>query len=352
MLGTLVFNIIAVLLAMLESYGKYRHGLKLALFTVFLFLALRFDFGNDYMSYLNMFESISKSNHEIKGLEFGWFYLNKVFVPFGFFFLQAFLAGCTVFILHRFIKKYVPRQYFWFAVFIYIFSPYQMLVLSSAMRQAVGVIIFLLSIDSLVEKKLVRYLLLISLAASFHTSAAFLYILIFIPFVNWKLRFYHLIFIAVIFTLPIFYIDKLNQWIELTVLQYAVFYESYIESSQTEINVGLGFALIVIINFALMWFMQKDDDYSRNILYKIAIISFLFIPISFGIHMIGRLSFYLTPILMVVYPLVFIRIKNPYFRLLFSSVVLLFTLYQFFSFFQSEVWRDQFSNYQTIFSAP
>jgi hypothetical protein len=68
--------------------------------------------------------------------------------------------------------------------------------------------------------------------------------------------------------------------------------------------------------------------------------------------MIARLYFYLLPIFMAVYPVVFLSVKKAAVRLLLLGLIIFFTLYQFYFFFQSDVWRKAFGTYHTIFSAP
>jgi branched-subunit amino acid permease len=98
--------------------------------------------------------------------------------------------------------------------------------------------------------------------------------------------------------------------------------------------------------------MQNDKILSNNILYKIVIASFLMIPLSFAIQMLGRLNFYLTPVTMAVYPIIMSRVNNSLIRQGFITLFVLFTAYTFWSFFQSPVWERAFGIYKTIFSAP
>ena len=78
---TLVVGIISVFFAWLESSGRWRHGLKSSLFIIFIFLALRYDFGNDYMGYFEYFKDINSNENlnliTVKGTEIGWVYLNR-----------------------------------------------------------------------------------------------------------------------------------------------------------------------------------------------------------------------------------------------------------------------------------
>jgi len=264
--------------------------------------------------------------------------------------MVAVLAAFNSIVLYRFIKKYVPLKYYWVAIFIYAFQPYTMLVLSSAMRQAVAVSFFLIAIDFIVQKKAVKYILTILFATLFHTSAVFLFPFIFLAYINWRLKLKYIIIIVLLFMVPIIYVNELVEYINLFTNLYLGFYSGYLEKSEVNTTVGLGFFLNVFIYLIVIYKAQHEEGFGNNILFKIATISLLMIPLSFGVQLIGRLNFYLLPVMMAVFPLTFEKFKSNHIRLVFMAIIILFTLYNFFIFFQSEVWKDNFGIYHTIFS--
>lgn len=359
MIGTLFFSIIAIFFAWLEDNKTNRHGLKFSLFTIFLFLALRYNFGNDYMHYLDMFyqinrfENINALSVTIKGNEFGWFYLNRIFKPLGFFAMTAVLAAFNCYVIYRFIKKYVPAKYYWFAVFLYTFQVSQMLVLSSAMRQAVAVSFFILAIDYIIQKKPFKYIILIFIATLFHTSAAVLFPLIIISYINWKIKFVHIILVFVVFLIPIYFLPDITAYVNVFVSQYFDTYTYYLENaSGTSISeIGLGFILNISIYFVIVYNSQFEIDLEKNIFLKIAIISFILIPLGFSLQLIGRINFYFMPVLLIVFPLIFSKMKKTY-KMIYIGIVVLFTFYNFYLFFNEGVYKIPFKTYQTIFSAP
>ncbi len=149
-----ILNIIVVLFAYLARYRRTKFGLKVSFFLIFLFLALRYDYGNDYPGYLKHFLVINQYawiDYFGKSLQFepGWTFLCRLFEPLGFFAMTAVLALFNCVVYYRFIKKYVPPAYYWFAVFLYVFTPGFMLIHSSAMRQSVAITLFIFSIDYL-----------------------------------------------------------------------------------------------------------------------------------------------------------------------------------------------------------
>jgi hypothetical protein len=323
MIGTLVFNSIAVFFAWLESMGKWKHGLKFSLLTIFIFLALRYDFGNDYMSYFEIFKDINSYKTlnlnliAVKGVEIGWIYLNRFFGLFGehgFFLMIAFLAAVTCYILYRFIKKYVPPKYYWFAVFIYVFDPYHMLVLSSAMRQQVAVIIFLRATDFIVDNKPLKYIIAIIVASLFHTSAIILLILVVFCFINSPITPKVSIITAFILFLLYAIPSSFFAHVETLVMKYVPFYETYL-SDDPYGKIGLGWALTMFIYGVILFYIVNDKSKLNNKLFYLGISAMIFSSLGMIVPLASRYSYYFLALGLVVYPFVFLKIKNPIFRL-------------------------------------
>ncbi len=353
---TLIVGIISVFFAWLESSGRWRHGLKLSLFIIFIFLALRYDFGNDYMSYLEYFKDINSNENlnliTVKGTEIGWVYLNKLFGIFGengFFFMTAFLAAVTCYILYRFIKKYVPSKYYWFAVLIFVFDPYNMLVLSSAMRQQVAVIIFLRATDFIVNNKPLKYIVAIISASLFHTSAIFLLILIVFCFINSpitpKVSIITAFILFVLHTIPSFF----SAPVETLVMKYVPFYEVYLYDKVSS-RLGLGWALTMFINVVVLFYMINDKFRTNNKLFYLGMVGMISFYIGMVVPLAGRYSFYFLALSLAVYPIIFTKIRNPIFRLCVILSTIILAVYEFFVFFHAPVWVKKFYDYQTIFS--
>ena len=358
MLTTLVFSILAVFFAWLEDNNSFKYGLRFSIATIFIFLAFRYDFGNDYMAYLQVFKDVnaldlSENNiFTITEYEMGWFYLNRAFKFLGFFAMTAALAAFNCLVLFRFIKRYVPPGYYWFAIFLYTFQTSQMLILSSAMRQAVAVSLFILAIDFLIQKKPLKYILIIFIATLFHTSASILFPLIIISYTNWKIKFKHVILVFIVFLIPIYFLSDVSNYINVFVTQYFDNYRYYLENTGgTSISeIGLGFILNTFIYLVLLYFAQFEINFENSLFLKIVFISFILVPLSFSIQLIGRLNFYFMPVFLIVFPLVFKKIKKTN-RLVFIGIVILFTVYNFYQFFNEGVYKTPFATYQTIFSA-
>lgn len=366
MITVAIFGIIVVFLAYIAQFRQTHFGLKISFFLIFLFLALRYDYGNDYHGYLRIFLNIDQTAVDfLKGLwpdrqewQFGlagsktlgpgWLALCALFQPLGFFAMITVLALFNCIVYHHFITKYVPPAYYSLAVFLYVFNPQLMLVQSSAMRQSVAISIFLISIDYIYKKDLIRYILLICVAVSFHSTAILMVPVYLLGLVNLRISKPIAIGCYSIFLLLFLFADSLTPVINLILGTYVSRY-GYYEAGT--IRTGL---LVVFYSVFLMLLLlyEKFQNNEISILYKIAILGIWITPFALIVMMIGRVGMYFHPILIAVYPLILLDIKNVIFKRSLLGMIVFMILYNYYGFFQSDTWRIAFSTYQTIFSSP
>lgn len=354
MIATIILGILSVLFAYLAKHKNTQWGLKVSFTLIFLFLALRYNFGNDYKTYLNMFIKISQYNQSnlfnlLLAIEPGWIYLNWLFRTLGFFAMTAVLALFSCAIYYRFITKHVPVRYYWFAVFLYIFYPGFMITHSSAMRQSIAIMLFVFSLDYLYKKSAIRYFLCIGLASLFHFSALILVPAYLLVFLNRKIRvLYGGIFVSIYVSIFLFG-RSLSPYIKLLIHNFFEKYEFYQDPGV--INTGLSLLYYSIL-FILVLYFESNQNREIALIFKIAIVSFLIIPLPLIIEMAGRLGMYFAPATIVVYPIIVMNIEKPISKTIFISMLLVVTIYQFFQFFYSETYQSYFGIYQTIFSSP
>jgi hypothetical protein len=353
MIATISLGIISITFAYLSKYKNIKWGLKASFALIFIFLAIRYYFGNDYHSYLEMFTEINKYdsvNYFDKTLyaEPGWILLCRLFKPVGFYVMVAVLSLINCIVYYFFIKKNIPVQYYWLAIFLYIFSPGFMLIHLSAMRQSLSISIFLVSLNYLFKKDLIRYLLCITVASFIHTSALILFPIFLIGLFNWKInRITGAILISVFIALFVFgesIIPNINQFIS----NYFERYEAYQGGSIVGTGIGV---LYLSVLFCLTVCYERFQNKENEIAFKIAIISFMFIPLSLVLQLIGRVGMYFAPATIIVYPLIVLSFKKPIYKTIFVSILLFMTLYEFFQFFSSETFKGAYGTYHTIFSS-
>jgi hypothetical protein len=387
-----IVGTLAVVLAYLTRRKQNGVGLKLAFFVIFVFLALRYDYGNDYMNYLDGYNKITTQFRiYLTGEQWepGWRLLHLFFRPFGFFAMIAFTSLATCVVFYWFVRSYVPAQYQWLAIFLYFFDPYQMLVAASGMRQNVVILLFLIAIKFLYEKNIIIYLLLTCAGAMFHVSGIILPPLVLLAYINVKLNKFIVSVIGLMFVSMFVFGQTLFYYASQFVHRFTPTYaEQYLYGWRIRLRTGLGFIysmfqLIAIFYFAGiesaphtetsegddkdMEFAQSLEDSeqmsidpkaaflnidARRLLFKLAIIAFLFTPLSMQSMMFIRLNMYFTPVFIAVFPIILFTTRDRFFHLVFLSSLMAFTLYKFWGFFRSPVWVDKFGTYQTIFSAP
>jgi len=82
MIVFIVLAVLCIFFTWLQQIGAIENGLKISYFLIFLFLSLRYDFGNDYMPYLEDYlglQRLDRSELYFKGNEVGWLFLNYLY---------------------------------------------------------------------------------------------------------------------------------------------------------------------------------------------------------------------------------------------------------------------------------
>jgi len=359
MIHTIIIGLIAISLAYLNKYKNFKYGLEFAFIILTIFLAIRFDWGNDYSNYLSSFINIKNNDYSAFDINFlkendheiGWIFLNKIFSPFGFFGLVIFLTIIENYILYRLIKKYVNKKWQWLSVFIYVFSPIFMLTCSSMMRQFLSICIYLISIRYIIEKKFLFFLLLNLLAFLFHKSAIILLPTYFITYLNNQIK--HTNLLMIIYVVWYFFAAELV-YIPLNSILSIESFEKYnyyiVSGSKAEIGTGLA----VLFSYLLFFLILKK---SKNLPANLSIISFLYLislfitPLTTYGLIIGRLSIYFIFFIIVILPNIIPLIKNELLKYFVLIVYIAIQLKEFISFFYSDIWYLKFFYYKTIFSS-
>ena len=383
MFTVVAVGILAIMFAYVARIKKLRFCLQISFFVIFLFLALRYNYGNDYKAYFEMFYDISQLSLDFETIkniwtnsilanmflpgsddlqvhvlstEPGWLMLCILFRPFGFFAMVACLALFNCMVYYTFIKKYVPPDYYWFAVFLYVFSPNLMLVQMVVMRQSVAIAIFLISIQYILKKDFLRYALLILVATLFHTTALILLPLYLLGVCNFKINTFVAIGIISLFVCLFLLTSPLSQVANVLVSSYAPKYEVYQGTSST-VSTGLGVILNILLLIMLLLFI-KYQDAELALLFKISILEIFVIPLAMVVMMFSRIGFYFLPVIMAVYPSALVKTKKAFstyplpFKYAILITVISWNLFLFWTFFQSDAWKASFSIYNSILSSP
>lgn len=351
MITITILNVIVVLLAYLAKSKNYHYLLALAFILLTVILGVRYNYGNDYQSYNYFFNTGYPWSGDTDDIEIGWGIINRLFKPLGFPFFVFTLTALEHFILYDLIRRHVPRQYYWLAVFLYVFNPYYMLLGLSMMRQFLVQIIGLYAIDKLSQKKIIFFIILILLGSLIHKVSFLLLPLFIIPFLKIPKWWMWVI-------LPIgLYFVMMNMW---TILEHSAVFiqdsgmkyaDSYLNYNEIGNKSALGLKTIlhyVIILFILFRNLSKVDvsgsSFSWMIIPGVFVISFAVIfPFALRISWIYTFS----EILCV--PILLAKEKN--YILKYSLIVILCMTILFFeyrSFWGSEVYGEFYRCFRTI----
>jgi transmembrane protein EpsG len=357
--AVLIFGFLATLSAYIAKDRENRIALLGSFILIFLFLAFRYDYGNDYMSYYNIYSDIKK----IKNVDFlnyypfygnntlepGWVILNWLFEPFDYYVFVAFLSLFHVYAYYRFIKYFVPPQYYWLSLLLYFINPVFMLLQLSAMRQGVAIGIFIISLEYLAKRDVLKYIILILIAYLFHNSALILVPLVIIALYNQKFK-KPLIFIILFFYLfGVVFGSLFTSQIQYVVNTYFPSYVNY--NNPSDVEFGYAFAVLynlIMISFVLYFISTETSE--NLVLYKVAIISLLLLPFTVQIIMASRLQMYLQTVILAVIPMLLLRIRSQIIRNIFVAIVIVYTTKNFYAFFHSEIWAAHFLEYKNIFN--
>lgn len=362
MYTVLFVSLIALLLTYLEQKNTLKYGMFLGFSLLFLIAAIRYNYGNDYVGYYDIYRDIVSYPLSINDIlnrgyryEPGWILLNYLSKPIGgFFALSAFVALIENLVYYRFIKKYVPIDYWVLAVFIYVFSSNFYLLNMSMLRQGLAISLFVWSFDYIKDHRLIIALLVSFLAWSIHRSAIVLFPFVLLPYVM-KKQALAPVFAVIIGALFILFIlaNNVTEGVYNSVLQYVDMqdYSDYYGEDQQSVNYGIGFIINLIPFLLLLYYLLKGKVSAvwQRILVVLASVSTLIIPFGEIVPMIGRIGMYFSAFSIAAMPIVFkwIPRRNLAYITLFLYVFM--TLYGYWNFFHSDVWTRSYKEYHTIF---
>ncbi|MBK5442698.1 EpsG family protein [Peribacillus sp. TH24] len=124
----------------------------LSLGVLFLFLALRYDFGNDYMNYYRFHEAVNAGLQSTLGNGEILYKSLNLLVPnfYVFVAINSLFYICTIFFL---INRTLYRRQYWFAVLILLINPYLFLIHLSSFRQTIALCFIVIAVHFLTKGK-------------------------------------------------------------------------------------------------------------------------------------------------------------------------------------------------------
>ena len=347
-----LLNIIVVFMSYLARFEKHRYLLAWAFVLLSLVLGIRYGYGNDFFSYLQVF------NNSFTGWdgdqEYGWYVINCLFHPFGFSLLIFFLTCLENFLIYKVINEYVSPDWFWFAMFIYVFNSSNMLIGLSMLRQELAMCIGLYALKYVNDRKIIPFLILCTVAASVHTIAYLLFPLYLLPYANRLFSNKWGVFV-ICFVLYLVYIhlgDIVFGAVENMKENDLAYANSGYIASQ-ELNDEKSVRKIHFIRILIyLFFYLRSIKYLNNkqrVYSNVVLLGYSMVPIVVFIRMIVRASWIYTIAEIVAFPLIVKYEKNLFLKTLLMIIDMALVLFEFFEIFYSDIYGLHFYSYRTIF---
>lgn len=367
MIVALIVSFLAVLFCLFDRKHERRRfgGLELGFLLLTIYLCVRYDYGNDYLGYLDDFYKYNSYNIKLTDFEqlselqsrgdYGWVIINRLCEPIGFFGMIMLLTILFMGQIYYYIKKYVDPKWYWFSVFLFAFQPLLMVVgVAGMIRQWTVVFIFLCCIDLIRRRKLLLYMAIILVATTIHKTAYILFPVYFITYLNFNKNSAFVTYMIMVFAafvifpfvgyelfMPLFENEQLSTYGEMVGRGGAS---------------GFGISSIITIGMPLLCIAQvRRQSESDKLLFALLSLSILLVPLISINALIGRMVVYFSVFSIVVYPLALDTLKqkgwSSYCNLIIFMIIVYYS-YIFISHFTDKVWISHAYYYHTIFSYP
>ncbi len=357
MIVAYIISAIAILLAYYAKNERQKYALPLAFIIITAFLSLGYEWGNDVPTYFAWFENYnSHSLFDFKTYEdlnhkseFGWVFITQLCAPIGFYGMRAVLFAYENLVIYLLVKRIVPKEYYWFAVFIYTVNPNFMILGSSMMRQWLAMCLVVHGFLFLEKKKWVIYIILVLIAFSMHRSALICLPFVFLP--RWMEKYKSTAALTLIPFFLIYYMasDYVVEYV-VEMLKSDDMYQNY---TSAEYSLGVGF--LSVVQFIIIIFMfiniQKIEKVKR--MYVAVLLAFgLILPLYYYSGMAARLGYYFTVFTIGAYPLFVSDTKlSVMTKGLFTTAIVVITIYNNIMFFADPMWFISFGKYTTLWEA-
>lgn len=344
-------HLVLAISAFLVLLIRNKKVLSFSFVILFVFAALRYDFGNDYDSYLNCFNYIKNGQYNPFDEEVLYAWLNKISPSFSF--LIVLTSAVFLYAVYVLIKNNVSEEYFGIAFLIFVINPYIFLMNLSALRQCLATAVFIFAVQFAKKKKIILYIALIIVASLFHKSA-----IVLLPFYFWanekKVKSWQIVAIVSVLLVLLLSPESLNQLIEIVLeffqdANYDYYYSNELQNSLRATLLSSVYLIYVLINITKL--EGKTLMYSK--LYMVAMI---FAVLAYKLSMMTRLQMYFDIFSLVSLPGIIeynykknqdllSKVINVY---AFPALILVIYLLRYYSFFINPLW-ESFTTYQTIF---
>lgn len=323
----IIYSLLYTFLSILLLINK-KYYLLIVFFILYIFSAIRFDVGVDFMAY---YESLNNFKYGTSSFQFepmNMLIINLInYFEFNyqiFLLIYSFLSLVGIYYFINKLSKYKKLSIFiFFTIGIYYFSTFNLL------RQSVAVSLLLIGVVKLIEGKDKQFFVLLFFASSFHLSS-----IIGIVYYFFRIRlsiFNYLLIIIILGGLSELFLYLI------TFTKYVVYLEHLRFSEQPNPGIFLLFIIFSLFIPIFLGYFRKNKflELKEVVLVNMNLFSLLIILIGYkmGIDfsMIMRLNIYFQYQLIILIPIVIYSFQNKYFRFILNYSLLVFCTYYYFS---------------------
>lgn len=311
---------------------------------LFFFLAIRYDYGNDYDSYLDIFQNIKSNNFAWGASDLGFKWFNKISPTFQW--LIVFHSLFYMITIYTLMSRFLTRSSLWIGLTILLINPYLFLIHLSSLRQTIAICFFIWAIIFWIDEKKILSFFMIFIAISFHKSAIILVPLMFLLTKKKNEKIWvqgSLITTIILVSTPLFE-SILNFVIQFLPNHYSIVYlNDNMGNSLSSTILSVILYFIIIINYT------KLAD-SEIIIGKLSIIGSVISVLTYKISMLTRVQSYFDIFLIVLFPIILGKQKSKISKFLIFILIFGIYLLRYYSFFTNPMWIEGYGHYKSIFT--
>lgn len=289
-----------LLLCFISIFVKDGRLRRILLVSIALFLCCGYMCGTDWRNYENSYNDARLFSVENQPYELGYNYLQTFFHSFGvdFWVFHITLKFLVFYSICRCVHLLSANLFlFWFiflpemGFYLFIDCPFRNLI-------AVGGFCFM--IKTLLDRKLVSFLILVYMLSLFHTSALFL--LVIYPILNLKINNFVYYVLFIFSNILAYKIDLITDHILFPLLSIDGYWGEKVRAYffnddfwSTAINIGTVFRILTF--FIIVHNREKIESTSKygRYIFNLSMLFFLVYPFGISMKMIQRFLFYLMP---------------------------------------------------------
>lgn len=307
---------------------------------LFLFMSLRYDYGNDYLEYMNIHELIN-SGLPAWGADDVLFYkMNKMFS--NFFVLITLISLFYLIVIWKLIRKNLRVDQQWLSVLILLINPYLFLVHLSSLRQTLAICLFVIAVNFAIKRNIIFYIIFVFLASSMHPSAILLlpcYLFINNKHFSIKHLFITILALCVMLFTPIFDITT-KELLTYLPKHYENYYIQELQNSVLSTIISMIF--VVFIGFNL-----RKLEGNEVIFGKLSLFASVISVLAYNVSMITRIGMYFDLFLIITIPQILSRFSNKSYKICALIILIMMYSMRYYSFFSNPMWESYWS-YKTI----